>query len=57
MCPITSILTSAEDLKFANLFKEPNINHSDEINDSIKVEIIGIKEALQSLKTMHMFLL
>ena len=44
-----------EDLEIADLFKEPDINHSDEIDDSIEVEIIGIKEALQSLKTMHMF--
>src|SRR4051794_26256637 len=44
-------------LKIADLFKEPNMNYSDEIDDSIEVETICISEALQSLKTMRMFLL
>lgn len=46
-----------EVLEIADLFKEPDINHPDEIDDSIEIEIICINEALQSLKTMRTFLL
>ncbi|GES75879.1 CENP-B homolog protein 2-like [Rhizophagus clarus] len=47
-----------KDSEVTDLFKnEININHPDEIDDSIEEEIIGIKKALQSLKTVHTFLL
>ncbi len=47
-----------EILEIADLFKKrPNINHPDEIDDSIEVETICINEASQSLKNIRMFLL
>jgi len=47
-----------EILEIADLFKKrPNINHPDEIDDSIEVETICINEASQSLKNICIFLL
>src|SRR5688572_4651680 len=46
--------TSAE---FADIFKNRPINHPDEEDDSSEMEIICINEALQSLKTLNLYLL
>jgi len=46
--------TSAE---FADIFKNGPINHLDEADDSFELEIIYINEALQSLKTLNLYLL
>ena len=44
--------------EIASLFKNgANTNNSDEIDDSIEIETICINKALQSLKTVHTFLL
>ena len=42
--------------EFADLFKNRSI-HPDETNDSVEAEKIYIKQALQSLKTVNLFLL
>ncbi|CAB5395052.1 unnamed protein product [Rhizophagus irregularis] len=47
-----------EVLEIADLFKsELNTNHPDELDNSIEEETICINNTLQSLKTVHMFLL
>ena len=56
--PEEEVYEIPEILEIADLFKKrPNINHSDEIDDSIEVETICINEASQSLKNIRMFLL
>ena len=46
--------TSAE---FADIFKDGPMNYPDEADDSSEMEIICINEALQSLKTLNLYLL
>ena len=46
--------TSAE---FADIFKNGPINHPDEVDDSSEIEIICVKEALQNLKSLNLYLL
>src|SRR6266540_4783442 len=43
--------------EFENMFKNELIDHPDEIDDSIEIEIISVNNALQSLKTLNLFLL
>ncbi len=43
--------------KFENIFKNRPVDHSDEMDDSTEIEIISISNALQSLKTLNLFLL
>ncbi len=44
-------------LKFENMFKNGLVDHPDEIDDSIEIEIINVSNAIQSLKTLNLFLL
>ena len=44
-------------LEFENMFKNGLVDHPDEMDDSIEIEIISISNALQSLKTLNLFLL
>src|SRR6266498_3699048 len=44
-------------LKFENMFKNELVDHLDKIDDSIEIEIISVSNALQSLKTLNLFLL
>ncbi len=44
-------------LEFENMFKNKSVDHPDEMNDSTEIEIISISNALQSLKTLNLFLL
>src|SRR2546430_2426585 len=56
--PEEEVYEIPEILEIADLFKKrPNINHPDEIDDSIEVETICINKASQSLKNIRMFLL
>jgi hypothetical protein len=43
--------------EFADMFKNKPTDHPDEADDSAEVEIICINKALQSLKTVNLFLL
>src|SRR6266545_5935691 len=44
-------------LEFENMFKNGLVDHPDEMNDSTEIEIISVSNALQSLKTLNLFLL
>src|SRR6266511_3319754 len=44
-------------LEFVDMFKNGSVNHPDEIDDSTEIEIISVSNALQSLKTLNLFLL
>ena len=51
------VYETPEVLEIADLFKtELNTNHPDDMDDSIELETICINKALQSLKTIHIFL-
>lgn len=43
--------------EFADMFRNGPADHPDEVDDSAEVEIICINKALQSLKTLNLFLL
>lgn len=43
--------------EFANMFRNGATDHPDEADDSTEIEIICINKALQSLKTVNLFLL
>jgi len=43
--------------EFADMFKNGPINHPDEVDDSAEIEIICVKEALQNLKSLNLYLL
>jgi hypothetical protein len=43
--------------EFVDMFKNGPVNHPDEIDDSTEIEIISVSNALQSLKTLNLFLL
>jgi hypothetical protein len=43
--------------ELANMFKNGSVDHPDETDDSIEMEIISVGNALQSLKTLNLFLL
>src|SRR6266498_5203034 len=44
-------------LEFENIFKNEPVDHPDEMDDSTEIEIISVSNALQSLKTLNLFLL
>ncbi len=44
-------------LEFENMFKNGLVDHPDEMDDSTEIEIISVSNALQSLKTLNLFLL
>ncbi len=44
-------------LKFENMFKNGPVDHPNEMNNSTEIKIISISNALQSLKTLNLFLL
>src|SRR6266540_427124 len=44
-------------LEFENMFKNRPVDHPDEMDDSTEIEIISVSNALQSLKTLNLFLL
>ena len=44
-------------LEFENMFKNRPIDHPNEMNNSTEIKIISISNALQSLKTLNLFLL
>ena len=44
-------------LEFENMFKNGPLNHPDKMDDSTEIEIISVSNALQSLKTLNLFLL
>ena len=43
--------------EFADMFKNGPINHSDKVDDNSEIEIICVKEALQNLKSLNLYLL
>jgi len=66
MMPVKEFLTIPEEdviyeflniSEFEDVFKNGPTNHPDEIDDSAEIETIHINEALQSLKTVNLFLL
>ncbi len=44
-------------LEFENMFKNGSVDYSDEMDDSTEIKIISVSNALQSLKTLNLFLL
>ena len=43
--------------EFENMFKNRLVDHPDKMDNSTEIEIISISNALQSLKTLNLFLL
>ena len=44
-------------LEFENMFKNGPVDHPDKMDDSTEIEIISVSNALQSLKSLNLFLL